>query len=64
VKGLGPAKFTQLQAVMELARRAILEELQAGSMLSSPRAVKTICAPPLRASPSNPSTCCSSTKTA
>ncbi|MYM24068.1 DNA repair protein RadC [Duganella sp. FT135W] len=40
VKGLGPAKFTQLQAVMELARRAILEELQAGSMLSSPRAVK------------------------
>jgi DNA repair protein RadC len=36
VKGLGPAKFTQLQAVMELARRAILEELQAGSMLSSP----------------------------
>jgi DNA repair protein RadC len=47
VKGLGPAKFTQLQAVMELARRAILEELQAGSMLSSPRAVKNICAPPL-----------------
>jgi DNA repair protein RadC len=40
VKGLGPAKFTQLQAVMELARRAILEELQAGSMLSSPHAVK------------------------
>ncbi|HEX5342492.1 MAG TPA: DNA repair protein RadC [Duganella sp.] len=40
VKGLGPAKFTQLQAVLELARRAILEELQAGSMLSSPQAVK------------------------
>lgn len=41
VKGLGPAKFSQLQAVMELARRAILEELQAGSMLNSPGAVKT-----------------------
>jgi len=40
VKGLGPAKFTQLQAVLELARRAILEEITAGSMLSSPRAVK------------------------
>jgi DNA repair protein RadC len=40
VKGLGPAKFTQLQAVLELARRAILEEITTGSMLSSPRAVK------------------------
>jgi DNA repair protein RadC len=40
VKGLGPAKFTQLQAVMELARRAMLEEMQAGCMLGSPRAVK------------------------
>ncbi|WP_343728997.1 DNA repair protein RadC [Duganella sp.] len=40
VKGLGPAKFTQLQAVMELARRAILEDIQNGSMLNSPRAVK------------------------
>lgn len=40
VKGLGPAKFAQLQAVMELARRAILEEVTAGSMLSSPQAVK------------------------
>ncbi|MRW92195.1 DNA repair protein RadC [Duganella sp. FT80W] len=38
--GLGPAKFAQLQAVMELARRAILEEIQAGATLSSPRAVK------------------------
>lgn len=38
--GLGPAKFAQLQAVMELARRAILEEVRAGTSLSSPRAVK------------------------
>lgn len=38
--GLGPAKFAQLQAVMELARRAILEEIKAGQALNSPRAVK------------------------
>ncbi|MTV39221.1 RadC family protein [Duganella radicis] len=40
VKGLGPAKFTQLQAVLELARRALLEEIQNGCALNSPRAVK------------------------
>ena len=40
LRGLGSAKFAQLQAVMELARRAILEEIKAGNMLSSPRAVK------------------------
>lgn len=38
--GMGMAKFAQLQAVMELARRAIREQLQAGITLSSPRAVK------------------------
>jgi len=40
LRGLGTAKFAQLQAVMELARRAILEEIKAGNTLSSPRAVK------------------------
>jgi DNA repair protein RadC len=40
MNGLGPAKFAQLQAVMELARRALAEELQSGVMLSSPQAVK------------------------
>jgi DNA repair protein RadC len=40
VNGLGPAKFAQLQAVLELARRALGEELQAGVTLSSPQAVK------------------------
>lgn len=40
IHGLGPAKFAQLQAVMELARRAILEEVKAGATLNSPRAVK------------------------
>jgi DNA repair protein RadC len=38
--GLGPAKYAQLQAVMELARRAIAEELQSGMTLSSPQTVK------------------------
>jgi DNA repair protein RadC len=40
IHGLGAAKFAQLQAVMELARRAIREQLQAGITLGSPRAVK------------------------
>ncbi len=38
--GLGPAKFSQLQAVRELARRALEEELQAGVALNSPEAVR------------------------
>ncbi|MGB9988571.1 RadC family protein [Pseudoduganella rhizocola] len=41
VPGIGGAKFAQLQAVMELARRALSEELKAGAALSSPQAVKT-----------------------
>ncbi|MDF3034887.1 MAG: radC2 [Paucimonas sp.] len=40
LNGLGPAKYAQLQAVMELARRALGEELQQGAALSSPKAVK------------------------
>ncbi len=40
IHGLGPARFAQLQAVMELARRALGEQLQAGQTLSSPDAVK------------------------
>jgi DNA repair protein RadC len=40
IKGLGPAKFAQLQAVVELARRALAEELQDGSVLGSPEAVR------------------------
>lgn len=35
--GLGPAKWTQLQAVMELARRALREELSCGETLNSPQ---------------------------
>jgi DNA repair protein RadC len=40
VPGLGAAKYAQLQAVVELARRAIAEEMVAGEELSSPHAVK------------------------
>jgi DNA repair protein RadC len=40
LNGLGPAKFAQLQAVMELAQRAIREQIQAGQTLGSPEAVK------------------------
>jgi DNA repair protein RadC len=40
VHGLGQAKFVQLQAVQEMARRALKEELQRGDALNSPRAVR------------------------
>lgn len=40
VHGLGLAKYAQLQAVMELARRAIGESMQTGQALSSPELVK------------------------
>lgn len=40
INGLGPAKYAQLQAVLELARRSLGEELKAGQILSSPHAVK------------------------
>lgn len=40
VKGLGPAKAVQLQAVIELARRALEEQLAGGVTLGSPKAVR------------------------
>ena len=40
LNGLGRAKFAQLQAVMELSRRAIGEQVRAGQTLGSPEAVK------------------------
>jgi DNA repair protein RadC len=39
-KGLGQAKFVQLKAALELARRALGEKLAAGAALSSPGAVR------------------------
>ncbi len=38
--GLGPAKYAQLQAVLEMARRALAEEMRAGDALTSPAAVR------------------------
>lgn len=38
--GLGPAKFAQLQAVMEMARRHMAESLQRDSALESPAQVR------------------------
>ena len=40
VRGLGPAKYVQLQAVVEMARRALSEEIGERDAMSSPRAVR------------------------
>jgi DNA repair protein RadC len=40
IHGMGPAKFVQLQAVLEMSRRALQEEMQSGDALNSPRAVR------------------------
>lgn len=40
IHGLGQAKFAQLQAVLELSKRAIREELEEKVSLSNPQAVK------------------------
>jgi DNA repair protein RadC len=38
--GVGEAKYALLQAVMEMARRTLAEDMQAGDALSSPAAVR------------------------
>jgi DNA repair protein RadC len=40
VHGVGEAKYVQLQAVLEMAKRALNEELRATDVLSSPGAVR------------------------
>jgi len=40
VRGLGPAKYAQLKAVIEMARRALAEDIGERDNLSSPRAVR------------------------
>ncbi len=40
VKGVGQAKYVQLQAVLEMSRRALREEIKSGDALASPRAVR------------------------
>ena len=40
IHGMGQAKYVQLQAVLEMSRRALKEEMQRGDALNSPRAVR------------------------
>jgi DNA repair protein RadC len=40
VPGMGPAKYAQLQAVLEMARRALEEKLKTGDTMSSPKSVR------------------------
>jgi len=40
IKGLGPAKRAELLAVMEMARRALKQEMQAAPVFDSPQRVK------------------------
>jgi len=38
--GMGQAKFVQLQAILEMSRRALQEEMRNGDVLNSPLAVR------------------------
>jgi DNA repair protein RadC len=40
IHGMGRAKFVQLQAVLEMSRRALREEMRSGDALNSPAAVR------------------------
>ncbi len=40
IHGMGPAKYVQLQATVEMARRALQEEMRSGDALNSPGAVR------------------------
>lgn len=40
VSGMGPAKYVQLQAVLEMAKRSLSAELRAATVFSSPGAVR------------------------
>ncbi len=40
IPGMGPAKFAQLQAVLEMSRRALAEEMKQGNAFASPGAVR------------------------
>ena len=40
IGGLGPAKYAQLQAVLEMARRALQEKITRGDAMNSPQTVR------------------------
>lgn len=50
-RGLGPAKFTQLQAVLEMGRRHLAEDMGRGPALESPQAVRDFLKARLRHEP-------------
>lgn len=50
-EGLGSAKYTQLQAVLEMSRRHLSERLEAGDSLSSPDLVRRYLSSQLRHRP-------------
>jgi DNA repair protein RadC len=41
IHGMGQSKYCQLQAIFEMSRRALFEEMQSGDVLSSPKQVKS-----------------------
>jgi len=47
-RGLGPAKYAQLQAVLEMARRYLFEGLQRGDSLTSPQETRQYLSSQLR----------------
>lgn len=49
--GLGPAKYAQLQAVLEMAKRHLLENIQRGDALSSPSETRRYLSAELQACP-------------
>lgn len=51
IKGLGPAKFTQLRAVLEMSRRYLAEELAERDVLTSPEATRAYLKTCLRGHP-------------
>ncbi len=40
IHGMGPAKYVQLQAVLEMSRRALAEEMKQGNAFATPGAVR------------------------
>lgn len=56
-KGMGDAKFTQLQAVIEMARRHLKEKLKRGDAFTSPEATSQFVQHKLRSYPSEVFAC-------
>lgn len=55
--GLGPAKFVQLQAVLEMSKRYLRERMQRGEVLEDPDAVRFYLASKLRDRPAEVFAC-------